>query len=154
MSTNVSEKVRRNAINYAIYNWTEANGKYNGNEYWSVEAYGKWAYEEKRAYKLIHEHIIPRKVIREKIDELEKLDSLSLYLLFKKYVIAVVITKEEDNLFRKGYGGQNLISKMPKEFGNEQEEWFDNPWSRYLAVNKQDEEFGIELPEGLDVEGF
>lgn len=137
----VAEKVKKNAINYAIYNWTEVSGKYEGNEYWSFVAYEKFAYNQDRAYQLVHEHIVPRNIIREKIKNLPKQDSLSLYLLFKRYVIAAVITKDEDKLFNKKYeDGYKLISKMPKGFYEEQiirEHWKDNPWARYYAVNEK-----------------
>ncbi|MCM3362261.1 hypothetical protein [Niallia sp. MER TA 168] len=63
----VTEKVKNNAINFAIYNWTEVEGKYEGNEYWSYAAYDEFAYNTNRAYKLVHEHIVPRKIIRGKI---------------------------------------------------------------------------------------
>jgi len=139
----ITDRVKNNAINYAIYNWTEVNGKYEGNEFWSEKAY-KLAYVKRkdRAYQLVHEHIVPRSVIREKIINLENKDILSLYLIFEKYVIAAVITKEEDNLFSKDYDGEKLRSKMPKEFYREEEErkeWLDNPWARYLCVNSYNE---------------
>jgi len=146
---NVSEDVKKNAINYAIYNWTEANGKYEGNKYWSEKAYINYAYKDNRPYKLVHEHIIPRKIIREKIfNELEeqkiknksKLDSLSLYLLFSRFVVAAVITKDEDDMFRNSYDGIKLRSKMPQGYNilqKNREHWYENVWARYFAVNEK-----------------
>lgn len=142
----VNEKTKINAINYAIYNWTEANGKYEGNEFWSFEAYENYCYVKNRANQLVHEHIVPRKIIRDKVMELPSKDALSLYLLFDQFVIAAVITKEEDDLFRQLYDGQKLVSKMPLEFTDEQNSiYYNNPWARYLKVNSQNPEEAIDI---------
>jgi hypothetical protein len=135
-------KGKNNAINFAIYNWTEANGKYEGNQYWSFNAYESHAYNKTRANQLVHEHVVPRKVVREMINSLTQKDSLSLYLLFEAVVIAAVITKEEDDLFRNKYDGRKLRSDMPKEYYDLQkgrEVWYKNPWARYYAVNENND---------------
>ncbi|MCM3362262.1 hypothetical protein M3659_09880 [Niallia sp. MER TA 168] len=81
------------------------------------------------------------KLSEERSSNLPKKSPLSLYLLFKKYVIAAVITKNEDELFKKEFkDGYKLISKMPNGFYKEQigrEQWLDNPWARYYAVNEE-----------------
>ena|SRR5690606_36314332 len=141
MNKSLSKPIKDNIINYTIYNWTEMNGKHEGNEYWSVKAYDCWAHnKENRAFKLVHEHIVPRYVIKKEIYDTGKYDYESLEKFFIEKVKAVVITKDENKLFNKKYNGVNLNSNMPNAYYEEsegkKEKIYKNIWARYKIVNK------------------
>jgi hypothetical protein len=134
----VSTKMRELSILFATYNWTEINGKYEGNEYWSIEAFKNFAGNTKnRAYALVHEHVVPKNVIVKKIMKLYEngtFEENNIRDILDKYLIAAVITKDEDKNL-----GKKQRADMPPEFDNEGE-LKDNPWSRYLVHNKNNPE--------------
>lgn len=108
--------------------WSEFYGKIKGCKNWSVEA--KKAYESDKSIKLIHEHIVPRKVIRDKLFNLENVNSTEIMKVLNSYCIGVVVTKEEDNRLNS----IGLRSKMPINWDGK------DPWARYVAAAIEIEE--------------
>lgn len=61
-STTLSHGTKHSVIDHVIWVWSEFNGKYAGCQHWSEEAKILGA----NSKELVHEHLVPRKVIREK----------------------------------------------------------------------------------------
>jgi hypothetical protein len=74
---------------------------------------------------LIHEHLVPRKVIREKLHGLKQPTALDVRRILDRYCIGVVITKDED----KKLDSKGLRSSMPKNWKET-----DDRWARYTEV--------------------
>ena len=101
--------------------WTEFHGKYDGCKYWSKEAL---KVKNSRA-ELIHEHVVPKKVLIEQLIDKQNLFPQEIYCFLEKFCIGAVITKKEDQKIND----VGLRSKMPKTWNNE------DPWARYDGLN-------------------
>lgn len=101
--------------------WTEFHGKYSGCKYWSEEAL---KIKNSQA-QLIHEHVVPKKVLIGYLMEKTKLSAQEIYKFLEKFCIGVVITKDEDQKINN----EGLRSKMPNDWD------YEDPWARYKGLN-------------------
>jgi len=103
--------------------WSEFDGKYRGCRYWSKKSL-KMNGDNKM---LCHEHIVPKRVIIEKICSLKSPTKRKIFDILQHFCIGCVVTREED----KKLNHAGLRSKMP-------DDWDDkNPWARYDRVKIQ-----------------
>jgi len=82
---------------------------------------------------VIKEHIIPLRVITDKLEQLVKKKTISLAAIqavLDKYTLFATITRLEDQLLRDA----KLNSKMPDEFYDENSPMHDDPFARYKKV--------------------
>ena len=107
-------------VDQVFWVWSEFDGKYKGCRYWSAKA--RNSKPEKGG--LIHEHMVPRKIVREKLLELTKPTPQLVEELLNKWCVGVVVTKKEDNKLNE----LRLGSRMPDGWDGE------NPKARYLAA--------------------
>ena len=110
-------------LNEIFWIWTEFEGKIIGCPYWSNEA--KKAYTLDKKVKLIHEHLMPREIIRKMVFDLDQPTAEDLMNLFSKNLIGVVVTKEEDNRLND----LGLRSKMLDDWDGV------DPWARHEKAN-------------------
>lgn len=103
-------------LNDILWVWSEFDGKIKGCKYWSVEA--KKLYDQDNKAKLIHEHLVPRDVLRQLIITSEDKSPEFLYSLLNEFCIGVVVSKQEDNHLNS----IGLKSKMPLDW-NEKDAW-------------------------------
>jgi hypothetical protein len=116
----------------AIWTWTEYEGKHEGCRYWSSLA----RRHRRSPSKLIHEHLVPKKVIITLLREMSAPTSESVHALLERLCIGVVVTRVED----AALSAAGLRSRMPAEWDGM------DVWVRYKAV-------GIEWSEGKDARG-
>lgn len=116
----LTEGTKIAVLNDALWTWSEFDGKIDGCRWWSEAA---CAIRENRK-QLIHEHLVPRKVLIERLLELEgpATDNVARVL---QQCIGVVITKDEDRLLNM----HGLRSKMPKDCSE------DDQLGRYRFAN-------------------
>jgi len=114
--------------------------KYKGQPYWSEEAIKLYQKNNIRNKKkdftdLRHEHLMPRKVIKEKILTTDKSKEAILEIL-NLYSYAVVITKEEDKVLKE----KGLNTSMPDSFykTGRMLDRYDNTGIVVLNVENQD----------------
>jgi hypothetical protein len=115
----------------AIWAWTERFTKYDQQRLpWSDNAKVllkdniklKEKNKKLKRYKgLRHEHMVPRKVLIEKIKNLKNKDEASIREILVKYSHAAIITKDEDDVLNS------------KKLNNTMPEGKDDIWSRYDA---------------------
>lgn len=103
LTTPLSYETKFNAVKQLLlWGWTELKGKYIGCTYWSEGALEKYKDRYREADRggngLIHEHIISRGILMEEIFNLseKELTKEKLEEYFEKYVLATVVTKEEE----------------------------------------------------------
>jgi hypothetical protein len=89
--------------------WTELRGKDVGCGYWSRSAYELYEAKQLVAEKVRHEHAVPKKVLWETLQQIPHTEEWVWD--FFKYVIAVVVTKEEDELLNREFK-----DRMPEGF--------------------------------------
>nr|CAA6830691.1 MAG: Unknown protein [uncultured Thiotrichaceae bacterium] len=107
-----------------LWVWSEFYGKHKGCKYWSEEALRIWPTQEPSVKGLVHEHLIPRKVLIHKLfNEVER-DQHKIYEFLEKFCIGVVVTKAEDQALNDA----GLNSKMPDDWNNQ------DPWARYTEI--------------------
>ncbi|SEQ94399.1 hypothetical protein SAMN05216232_3749 [Virgibacillus subterraneus] len=98
-------------LDHFLWAWKEYNGKYKGCKWWSEKAYEQYVKREENKTKgLIHDHVVPRDVIRQEILKMvtNNCTEEQLYNFFDRHLLGCVITKEEDNTFRK-LGLRNIL---------------------------------------------
>lgn len=132
--TLASEQIKNHAIHVATYNWTEIDGKYEGNRYWSIRALLDLKVQKKpNEIKYIHEHIVPRRKIREEVLKLPKVTFDAVYGILESCLIGVVVKPEEDKLLNS----MGLRQKMPDELKKPDMKFIGEPWGRYLYHNQE-----------------
>jgi hypothetical protein len=137
----ISKEMQKNSIHLITYKWTEAYGKYEGNSFWSLKALQHYDNKSKRS-EIIHEHIVPRKVIKDKlIERKESMDFDYLKDFFKNVLVGAIITKEED----KSLNNFSLRQKFP-----DLEHVEENPWARYKVHNQKVYEDNIDSNINMD----
>ncbi|MFC5049110.1 hypothetical protein ACFPK9_00560 [Rubritalea spongiae] len=107
-------------IDQIFWVWSEFNGKHKGCRFWSQEALDS-GLENKG---LVHEHIVPRKIVRERLRSLDDKSPDSIYQLLEQFCIGVVVTKAEDYKLNS----LGLSSKMPSNWDG------SDPWARHKAA--------------------
>ena len=116
LTTNlIHHAAKRAIIDQAIWVWSEYDGKYSSTLFWSNDA--KQA--KLNRLPIIHEHPVPRQVIREKLFALRKPSTTSVKRVLTRYCIGAVISKAEDITLNQN----GLRSKMPED------------WEKFSAQN-------------------
>lgn len=107
-----------------LWVWSEFYGKHIGCKYWSKEALRIWQTQKPSVKGLVHEHLIPRKVLIHKLfNEVER-DQHKIYEFLEKFCVGVVVTKAEDQALNDA----GLNSKIPDNWDNK------DPWTRYTEI--------------------
>jgi hypothetical protein len=117
---NLHRGTQQAVIDNILWVWSEFDGKYKGCKYWSAKALSS----VNKPKKLIHEHLVPRKMLREMIFDLNNPSSDELYKILDTWCIGVVVTVDEDRNLNK----LKLRSSMPQNWDKE------NKWSRYIEA--------------------
>lgn len=112
-------------VSEIIWVWSEFNGKHKGCKYWSEEALRVWSVQKPSVKELVHEHLVPRKVLIHKLFNEVEHEQNKIYEFLDKFCIGIVVTKAED----KALNNAKLNSKMPDDWDNK------DPWARYTAIN-------------------
>ena len=107
-------------VDQVLWVWSEFDGKHVGCKYWSVAAKATGS----RRDGLIHEHLVPRAVVREKIFGLRNPTQQAVRRTLQTWCVGVVVTKTEDERLNKA----GLRSSMPKDWDKR------DKWARYKAV--------------------
>jgi len=124
-SSDLHDGTKLAVIDQIFWVWSEFDGKHAGCKYWS-----KAATESGLKNKgLVHEHLIPRKIVREMILNLEDLSPEAVNDILDRFCVGVVVTKAEDTRLNE----LKLNSQMPPDWDHK------NLWARYHAA-------GIEVP--------
>jgi hypothetical protein len=106
----VFELITRELLGRNIWKYSEAYGKFKGCPFWSIEAINLFeSSKNKSAGKvgnnLRHEHTYPQILLINKLKNLEEINYSIVEQLFKKYAVATVVTKQEnDTLNSKDVG--------------------------------------------------
>lgn len=117
---NLTFGTKFSVVDHVIWVWSEFDGKYEGCKYWSKNA----VLSGSARVGLIHEHVVPRKIIRQKLFDLKKPSATSVKRILNKFCVGVVITKQEDDRLRE----LKLQKSMP-------DGWDGNDiWVRYKAA--------------------
>ncbi len=124
-----------------IWQWTGRNGKYDGCKIWSEKAYNLFKQNDnKKNLNLVHEHIIPIKLLLNEIINLKTKEQISLFL--DKANGACILREEDSILNKNGYRSnmpENLKDKSILNYTLEDE------FARYInsgikLVNTETEE--------------
>lgn len=106
----VFELITRELLGRNIWKYSEAYGKFKGCPFWSTEALNLFESSKhkslaKVANNLRHEHTYPQILLINKLKNLEEINYSIVEQLFKKYAVATVVTKQEnDKLNSKDVG--------------------------------------------------
>lgn len=111
--------------------------KYIGQPYWTKKAIE--SFKKNGINGLRHEHVVPNKIIREKLKESKK-EFASIYEILDKVVLAVIVTKEEAYELDKYFKVE-----MPKHIEFRLSNEVDYLLSRYIEFNKLNEFNKIEI---------
>ena len=101
-----------------VWVWSEFDGKYEGCKLWSENA------SQARKDKLIHEHVVPKKIIIDTLFNLSSPTGAAVKDILSKFCLGVIVTKEEDQRLNT----MGLRSKMPDDWDG------SDPWARYVAA--------------------
>jgi hypothetical protein len=117
---NVPDYLRKMLLERLLWATTENDNdgiykKYDGQPYWSVGALNKLldniSNKEKTFHDLRHEHAVPKKEIKEKIENLKNKSTKNILRILNNLGFAVVVTKQED----KKINDTGFRTKMPKQ---------------------------------------
>lgn len=117
LNSNLHYGTKYAVLSEATWVWSEFGGKYNGCEHWSEAA---WAVRGEQKM-LVHEHIVPKSIVIERLLQLLKPTPDSVNDLLTSYCIAAIVTRDEDALLNN-FG---LRSKMPMDWDER------DVWARY-----------------------
>ena len=97
----VFELITRELLGRNIWKYSEAYGKFKGCPFWSIYALRLYETSKNKslakvANKLRHEHTYPQILLINKLKNLEEINYKVVENLFKKYAVATVVTKEEN----------------------------------------------------------
>lgn len=97
----VFELITRELLGRNIWKYSEAYGKFKGCPFWSIDALKLYETSKNKslakvANKLRHEHTYPQILLINKLKNLEEINYKVVENLFKKYAVATVVTKEEN----------------------------------------------------------
>ena len=118
-------------VDQVFWVWSEWDGKHRGCKLWSAKAREVAEQVGKGPLRgiLIHEHLVPKKLIREKLLALPSPSAVEIRILLDAWCIGVVVTKEED----KRLNDCGLGSSMPRDWDGK------DVWARYTMA-------GIDVP--------
>ena len=136
-SDDVSMNIKMYMIDKLLMRTTERendeskNNKYYGQPYWTKKALEQIINQNNNMsidkLKFIHEHCIPKKLIRNVILTLEKKDYKSIMHILENLAYAVVATEDDDRVLRK----KGLNAKMPINHKLEINNTISNIFARY-----------------------
>ena len=97
----VFELITRELLGRNIWKYSEAYGKFKGCPFWSIDALKLYETSKNKslakvANKLRHEHTYPQILLINKLKNLEEINYKVVENLFKKYAVATIVTKEEN----------------------------------------------------------
>ena len=97
----VFELITRELLGRNIWKYSEAYGKFKGCPFWSIDALKLYETSKNKslakvANKLRHEHTYQQILLINKLKNLEEINYKVVENLFKKYAVATVVTKEEN----------------------------------------------------------
>lgn len=127
-----SDSIYRLVREFYAWKWSEnvaewgRKGKYEYCKYWSEEALNLWRNLKKppTGKEVIHEHVVPRSVVAEKIKNLRKLNNPvrqeTVSDIFEKWCFACVVLKREHKLLVEIKKGKT----------------FNHPWLRYQNTSE------------------
>ena len=97
----VFELITRELLGRNIWKYSEAYGKFKGCPFWSIDALKLYETSKNKslakvANKLRQEHTYPQILLINKLKNLEEINYKVVENLFKKYAVATVVTKEEN----------------------------------------------------------
>ena len=97
----VFELITRELLGRNIWKYSEAYGKFKGCPFWSMDALKLYETSKNKslakvANKLRHEHTYPQILLINKLKNLEEINYKVVENLFKKYAVATLVTKEEN----------------------------------------------------------
>ena len=115
-----------------LWSWTK---RYAGDKYLGQRFHSKSAQqimdivsENKWSKQLIHEHVVPRTILKQMFEKLVDtgalIDEQSIKHLMNKYCLAAIITVTEDTILTNA----GLRQTMPEDWDNK------DPWARYKAA--------------------
>ena len=107
-------------VDQVFWVWSEFDGKHAGCRYWSKEAIDSGLKNKG----LVHEHLVPRKIVREMLLNLTDPTPEAIQSIFERYCIGVVVTQKEDARLNE----LGLRSKMPSDWDNK------NIFARYESA--------------------
>ena len=121
--------------------WTEFDGKYFGCPNWTDLAVMQFLHE-KSIKGLRHEHVVPKQVVIGMLLELDSPTPGMVYEICERFLIGVVVTKEEDGLLSCDYR-----KTMPAEFFDPTSDEYHDPWLRHRRC-------GIKWRSGVPASGW
>jgi hypothetical protein len=107
-------------VDQVLWVWSEFDGKHSGCKYWSKKAVAS----RSRREGLIHEHLVPRKIVREKLFALRTKTPQSIRRTLTTWCVGVVVTEAEDARLKD----LGLNSSMPKNWNKR------DRWARYTEA--------------------
>lgn len=119
-NSNIHEGTKLAVIDQIFWVWTEFDGKYEGCKYWSESAINSKLIGKG----LVHEHIVPRKIIRDRLLNINNPTPDAIRSLLDQFCIGVVVTQKED----KKLDSLKLRSKMPNDWDG------NDAWARHKAA--------------------
>lgn len=126
----LSEGAKYAVIDQALALWSAHEGKLEGCRYWTRDAifarrehlrYNGSGLPIQLVHQLVHEHIVPRNVIRTALLALPSPTATDIHALLDRYCVAAVITRPQDARLT----ALGLRSAMPHGWR------FGNRWARY-----------------------
>ena len=117
---NLHDGTKLAVVDQIFWVWTEFEGKHKGCEFWSEAAINSKLVGKG----LIHEHIVPRKIVRELLLDFDSPTPDAIRSLLDRFCIGVVVTQEEDERLNS----LGLRSKMPEDWDG------SDPWARHKAA--------------------
>lgn len=113
-----------------LWIWTEFDGKYLGNPYWSETAL-KTYFDRKNVTDftygkfLRHDHAVPRKIILDHLLDTKEINEEYIRNVFEKALVGVILTKSEDADILKDKMPPPVDTKSIKDYSD------TDKWARY-----------------------
>ena len=104
-------------VDQVLWVWSEFDGKHTGCKYWSKKARASGS---KRGG-LVHEHLVPRGIVREKIFALRNPTPTAVRRTLQTWCVGVVVTRDEDDRLNE----LGLRQSRPDTWDKR------NKWARY-----------------------
>ena len=107
-------------LDQVLWVWSEFDGKHKGCKFWSVAARASGLSSKG----LVHEHLVPRKVVRKKLFSLQDPSPEQVHRILDRWCVGVVVTNEEDSSLNR----LGLNSSMPERWNGR------DRWARYTEA--------------------
>ena len=119
LASDLAYGTKQSVVDHVLWVWSEFDGKIQGCKHWSIKAKNA-----KTGTRLIHEHVVPRKVLREKLFSITSPTKRKVCNILSKYCVGVVVTNDED----KELNSLGLRATMPKDWDGK------DIWARYSVA--------------------